>query len=1055
MAASKITKEIMELGPEAFNSFKKLLGMGVNPQQAAGVVKSQAQEVARQARATEGGFDPRTFYHSTTTPDIKEIDLSKGDIGFHMGSQEQARNRLKDKQSNYADLGRHVTGYNEGSNIMPLRAALGKTLELPDVMWENSFELAQNLMDNPAFRNNTAVQAVYEEMGTRLMFEDVPKFLKSKQNKAALKDLRQAVIDEGYDSIKYLNEVENKYGKFAGLTPEGEARKADLTKQINRINNAIADRPNPLLEEAFNAPTEEQRQAALQRFLNKESVSNATPEETAKLKQLQEELSVIEKDPKFSNDPYSYIALKPEKVRSAFAQFKDLNSKDLMKSVGGLGVAITLGGQTEDAEAGVLNLSGFADDVGRLIQTGLLKAESANSPRAIQTAANKYNKLLKESPGFARREDIAAMNDAVTKRTINTYKDQAKVYTPEDLVKMDTAVTPVKGDPSFIGEVTQVAGVPTSKAQKVEGGFQYPFANVEGWQSMFGAAKPFHDKMKKIADVTGKQPVAIYSGMGPDSSNFSSPPATIMLDQIQNILKPDDSSIKLFDQQMKQAYNDWPGLMSPSANAWLNGGENFIHEGKRRTYFTKLAEKPVFRDAGFPVYREVIDAVNHPLLSGNELGTSGASLFFPDVNRDIFKDVGRHTSYDWVIPQRQDMPPGRLEVPVGFENVYNQTFPEVAKEWTNPQPNKQRPKGSVFEVRPYKRDEAVDAIAKRSAGDTPATLGYQVANEQWGENLNKAIEAEKKRRAALGAAGLSTVASTGALAETGTPMEPDYGTIKAPDNPLVDKAYGMLSGLNNQLSGDLGSLLQFPGLETVLRKLGYNDENLTYGDAFGAGLELMGILPVAKAEKKIGEFLSNEAKDFADFAANAVSQKTQRANTVATAVKANDYLDAISAPKGKTLDYGAGLGENAKAIKADATFEPFPQKGFEPTYTNPAEVPANSFERVVSTNVINVLPKNLRDDALLNIGKSLKKGGTALVQTWDLGAIKATSKSKTAKPVPDEQNAYITGTGTFQKGFSGPELKSYAEELLGDLYTVEIVPNKANLSGVAITITKK
>jgi SAM-dependent methyltransferase len=189
------------------------------------------------------------------------------------------------------------------------------------------------------------------------------------------------------------------------------------------------------------------------------------------------------------------------------------------------------------------------------------------------------------------------------------------------------------------------------------------------------------------------------------------------------------------------------------------------------------------------------------------------------------------------------------------------------------------------------------------------------------------------------------------------------------------------------------------------------------------------------------------------FAENAASQTTQRANTVGTAKKASNYLDEIGA-KGKTLDYGAGLGENAKAINADETFEPFPQGEFNPTYTDPADVPANAYGRIVSTNVLNVLPPDIRLEAVQTIGKALEPGGTALIQTWDVGAAKAGMKSKKATPVPDEENAYTTSTGSYQKGFSKQELQEYIANTLGRGYVVEPVPNKAGISGTAVTIKK-
>lgn len=252
------------------------------------------------------------------------------------------------------------------------------------------------------------------------------------------------------------------------------------------------------------------------------------------------------------------------------------------------------------------------------------------------------------------------------------------------------------------------------------------------------------------------------------------------------------------------------------------------------------------------------------------------------------------------------------------------------------------------------------------------------------------------------------------LVEMGVDLTPIVGDIKA---LFYDTPKGLMSG-------------------------NYGDAALAAASAvpfFGAPAD---VARAAKTATKESRYLENVA-----------AKTTQRANTTGTAIKASNYLDEIGA-KGKSLDYGAGLGENAKAIKADDTFEPFPTESFTPTFSKPSEVPANTYGKVISTNVLNVLPPDIRSEAVLNIGKSLKKGGKALIQTWDVNAAKAGMKSKKATPVRTEENAFTTSTGSYQKGFSKPELKSYVESVLGDLYTVEIVPNKAGISGTAVVITK-
>ena len=187
--------------------------------------------------------------------------------------------------------------------------------------------------------------------------------------------------------------------------------------------------------------------------------------------------------------------------------------------------------------------------------------------------------------------------------------------------------------------------------------------------------------------------------------------------------------------------------------------------------------------------------------------------------------------------------------------------------------------------------------------------------------------------------------------------------------------------------------------------------------------------------------------------ANSASKTTQRANTIGTATKASSYLDLLGA-EGRSLDYGAGKGLNAKANKIDDTFEPFPEQEFNPTFMSPSEIPKNKYGKIISTNVINVLPPSLREEAVFNIGNALKVGGKALIQTWDAGAAKAGMASKKATTVKEEPLAFTTSTGSYQKGFTKEELSKYVTDVLGDSFEVSTVPNKQGISGVSVVITK-
>jgi len=116
---------------------------------------------ARAARAEEFGFTT-DVYHGTRS-DFSEFDPSEVDIGVHVGSSEQATNRLLDisEGSNLYSLGTVGQGigrlkgrFDQGSQVMPLKARMTNTLELSDVgEWKNSFNVIDELIENPHFEH--------------------------------------------------------------------------------------------------------------------------------------------------------------------------------------------------------------------------------------------------------------------------------------------------------------------------------------------------------------------------------------------------------------------------------------------------------------------------------------------------------------------------------------------------------------------------------------------------------------------------------------------------------------------------------------------------------------------------------------------------------------------------------------------------------------------------------------------------------------------------------------------------------------------------------------
>ena len=177
----------------------------------------------------------------------------------------------------------------------------------------------------------------------------------------------------------------------------------------------------------------------------------------------------------------------------------------------------------------------------------------------------------------------------------------------------------------------------------------------------------------------------------------------------------------------------------------------------------------------------------------------------------------------------------------------------------------------------------------------------------------------------------------------------------------------------------------------------------------------------------------------------AVSQKTQRANTLSTYKKALDVLNQ-HVPGGLILDYGAGLGLGSKWMKSHS-FEPYPQSGFNPTYRLPSRVPPKRYDKIVCLNVLNVLDRRERDNAVKTIIRALTDEGAALITTRGSDVLDA--KGELGK----EKMSITTTSGTYQKGFTQSELLQYLRVTVGPGYDISTV--RLGKAGALIKKRKK
>ena len=158
------------------------------------------------------------------------------------------------------------------------------------------------------------------------------------ENRALLDEIRSMIQGKGYDSVKYLNQVENTYGSEGALTQAADAIIRDRLSAHDYLEAQIRKRM-PIPPD----PSDPAYRQKIDNYLNARLENYASPDELQTMANLRNEISSIRNSPSSKNDPYSYIVLDPANIRSVNAAFdpSKRNSANLMAGVGGLAVGLS------------------------------------------------------------------------------------------------------------------------------------------------------------------------------------------------------------------------------------------------------------------------------------------------------------------------------------------------------------------------------------------------------------------------------------------------------------------------------------------------------------------------------------------------------------------------------------------------------------------------------------------------------------------------------------------------------------------------------------------
>ena len=276
--------------------------------------------------------------------------------------------------------------------------------------------------------------------------------------------------------------------------------------------------------------------------------------------------------------------------------------------------------------------------------------------RLIQSRANRLEDNLGKR-AVRRREEARAANQIE-----DLIPQERNILDPNDLY--GHSLVPVAGDRSGIGTITDVNGVPLSFPVKVQGGPGYPqfMGEGKGWASMKTAAHQKHMNFIRAAGETGMPPLGVYTAMGREGINFSTPVALSMVGQL-DFLRIPEKHISSFNAALRRGtpsnpgIKDFVGLNSPDLVPQLLGNiPSNVSAGNIRKALIEEMKKPRWQNLGFPLYDDVVETVTNPQLrlARGPAGTvnpseTGHTIFKADPSQSTYRDPS-HLSYDTVIP---------------------------------------------------------------------------------------------------------------------------------------------------------------------------------------------------------------------------------------------------------------------------------------------------------------------------------------------------------------------------------------------------------------------
>ena len=303
-------------------------------------------------------FRPEMYYHGTRG-DFSEFNPAMLDLGVHVGTPEQANERLLDvarikgEIPSYGNFESDSPPVIPEARVMPVRVNVHNPLRMPDVgNWKNSSyvikELEKQQYQNSGIDIDEIMQA-YDDIAMSDPignYSDPDDWIESMENRELLEIINAEIQKAGYDGIVYKNLVETTSQGEGAIRPEARAKIAEIKKELLAVSDAATARmeaarpPKATIPRAANetltaSEVIKRIKAAGDWEMQNSPEDFKTPEEMARENQLMDLRDDLEKQ-RYSPD--SMIILNPSDLRSPNAAYDvdKRDSDDIMSDAGAL-----------------------------------------------------------------------------------------------------------------------------------------------------------------------------------------------------------------------------------------------------------------------------------------------------------------------------------------------------------------------------------------------------------------------------------------------------------------------------------------------------------------------------------------------------------------------------------------------------------------------------------------------------------------------------------------------------------------------------------------------